>query len=414
MNPSAMLDLAVIGGGAAGFFAALQYAEMAPTKTVAIFELGGQFLRKVKISGGGRCNVTHACFDPRELAGNYPRGGRELRAAFHQWQPADTVAWFERCGVMLKTEADGRMFPASDSSESIIGCFIERARACRIPMRANHPLCGIQPLAGGGFELRFSNQADPVRARAVCLAAGSLQASALGPVLERLALTLEAPVPSLFAFNVNDERLSGLAGVAHPMVAIRLDGSRAAQHGPLLITHRGLSGPAILRLSAWEARTMANANYHFFFTIDWLPEMSPEVLKVHFAEIRQHQGAKLVRNTPIAPLPRRLWERIVACANIPDATIWGQLAKSSTRELMDLLKSTRFEATGKTTHKDEFVTCGGIARPTIDFRTMQSRTTPGLFFAGECIDIDGLTGGFNFQAAWTTAHIAARAIAAAG
>ena len=408
---SGQLDLAVIGGGASGIFTALQYAELAPGKRVAVFERGAHFLQKVKISGGGRCNVTHACFDPRELAGHYPRGARELRAAFHQWQPADTVAWFKERGVMLKTEADGRMFPVSDRSESIIECFLERARACRIPLLPKHPLSGIEPLAGGGFALRFTGLTEPVRARAVCLAVGSLQGSPLLPVLQHLAQPIEPPVPSLFAFNVTDPRLSGLAGVAHPMAEIRIAGARSAQRGPVLITHRGLSGPATLRLSAWEACAMAAAHYQFPLAIDWLPDLNAEALKARFAEIRQHQGAKLVRNTPIAPIPRRLWERIVACSDIADAATWGQLAKPAAQKLLEGLRSARFEVTGKTTHKDEFVTCGGIARTAIDFRTMQSRVTPGLYFTGECIDIDGLTGGFNFQAAWTTAYLAARAVA---
>ena len=411
VDPSAWLDLAVIGGGAAGFFAALQYAEMAPDKSVAIFERGTRLLRKVRISGGGRCNVTHACDDPQAMAENYPRGSRELRAAFHHWQTADTVAWFKHCGVMLKTEADGRMFPISDRSESIIDCFLERASACRIPLLPKHPLVGIEALAGGGFALCFANLTEKIRARAVCLAVGSLQDSPLLKPLEMLNQMIEPPVPSLFAFNVNDRRLSGLAGVAHPRVAIRVAGARCARHGPLLITHRGLSGPAVLRLSAWEARAMAAAHYHFPLLIDWLPELNLEILKARFAEIRRQQGAKLVRNTPLPPIPRRLWERLVAGAEIADSTTWGQLSKTATRVLLDSLKFARFDATGKTAHKDEFVTCGGIARPTIDFRTMQSRVTPGLYFAGECIDIDGLTGGFNFQAAWTTAHIAAAALA---
>jgi len=410
-NPSAPLDLAVIGGGAAGFFAALQYAEMAPDKSVAIFEKGAHYLQKVKISGGGRCNVTHACDDPRALARNYPRGARELEGAFRHWQPADTEAWFKRCGVLLKTEADGRMFPISDRSESIIECFLERARACRIPLWPRHPLCGIEALAGGGFALRFENLADPIRARAVCLAVGSLQGSALLKPLQMLDQALEPLVPSLFAFNVSDRHLSGLSGVAHPLVAIRLVGAQTAQRGPMLITHRGLSGPAILRLSAWEARAMAAANYHVPVVVDWLPELTPQVLQARCAGIRQQHGAKLVRNTPIAPIPRRLWERLVACCEIQDAVTWSQMSKPATRALLDALKSTRFEVTGKTTHKDEFVTCGGIARQAIDFSTMQSRVTPGLYFAGECIDIDGLTGGFNFQAAWTTAFLAARGIA---
>ena len=384
---------------------------MAPDKRVAIFEKSTHFLQKVRISGGGRCNVTHACFDPRDLAKNYPRGSRELQAAFHRWQPADTVAWFERFGVTLKAEADGRMFPVTDNSATVIDCFLSRARESGIPLYQQHPLIGIERLRDGGFLLRFEKRDEPVTARAVCIATGSLKASPLLEQLRKLDLAIEPLVPSLFAFNVTDRRISGLAGVSHPKVSIRLEGSHSAREGPLLITHRGFSGPAVLRLSAWEARGLAAANHHFPFIIDWLPDLDPEALKSRFAEIRKDQGAKLVRNTPISPVSRRHWERIVSCCEIADTMTWGHLSKAATRVLLDALKSARFEAQGKTTNKDEFVTAGGIDRRSIDFRTMESRTVPGLYFTGECIDIDGITGGFNFQAAWTTADIAATAIA---
>ncbi len=406
------LDLAVIGGGAAGFFTALQFAEMAPKKSVAIFEKSAHFLQKVRVSGGGRCNVTHACFDPGELAQNYPRGSRELRAAFHKWQPSDTVEWFARFGVTLKTEPDGRMFPVSDSSDSIIQCFLDRARECHIPLLQKHSLAGIERLANGNFSLKFDHLTGAIETRSVCIATGSLKGSPLLDHLKKLEQTVVPLVPSLFAFNVSDTRISDLAGISHPHVSVRLGSSNVARHGPLLITHRGFSGPAVLRLSAWEAPALAAANHHFPFVIDWLPELEMEVLKTRCAEIRQMQGAKLVRNTPISPIPRRLWERIVGCCEIEDSMTWSQLSKTATRLLIDRLKSSRFEADGKTTNKDEFVTCGGIDRHSINFKTMESRVIPGLFFAGECIDIDGITGGFNFQAAWTTAHIAATAIAA--
>jgi predicted Rossmann fold flavoprotein len=408
------LDLAVIGGGAAGFFTALRYAEMTAGKRIAIFEKGGDVLQKVRISGGGRCNVTHACFDPGELAKHYPRGSKELLAAFHRWQPSDTVEWFRRQGVTLKVEPDGRMFPDTDSSETIVGCFLDRARDLGIPVHRKRGLLGIEPREGGGFLLRFESGTDPVAARVVCLATGSLKGSPLLESLRRLEQKIVPLVPSLFAFNVTDPRVADLAGVSHPRVAVRLEGSKAWQHGPLLITHRGVSGPAILRLSAWEARAMAELGHHFPFFIDWLPELSPDALCERFAGNRRTQGAKRVRNTPIPPISRRLWERIVACAGIDDQAVWGQLAKPETRRLSDALKSARFEATGKTTNKDEFVTAGGIERKTVDFRRMESRVTPGLYFAGECLDLDGITGGFNFQAAWTTAHIAATAMAGAG
>lgn len=412
LNTSAsILDLAVIGGGASGFFTALQFAEMAPQRRVAIFEKGSHFLQKVKISGGGRCNVTHACFDPRALAKHYPRGERELMAAFHRWQPTDTVEWFARFGVELKTEADGRMFPTTDSSDTVIDCFLRRAHECQIPLLKHHGLTGIQRCDDGTFSLQFDHATEPVIARAVCFATGSLKASPLLEQLKLLEQPMESLVPSLFAFNVSDPRIEGLSGLAHPRAGIRREGSNAAQIGPILITHRGFSGPAVLRLSAWEARVLAETQHQFSFVIDWLPDMDSSALKECFAEIRREQSAKLIRNTPISPIPRRLWERIVSCSGIDDAMTWSHLSKSATNDLHNAIKSARFQASGKTTNKDEFVTAGGILRRSIDFRTMESRVVPGLYFVGECIDIDGITGGFNFQAAWTTAHIAATALA---
>lgn len=378
---------------------------------MAIFEKSAHFLQKVRISGGGRCNVTHACFDPRELSKNYPRGSRELLAAFHRWQPSDTVEWFARFGVTLKTEEDGRMFPITDCSDTVIDCFLQRAHECQIPLFQNHALTGIERLADGNFSLQFANASAPVIARAVCFATGSLKESPLLSQLKRLEQPTESLVPSLFAFNVSDPRIEGLSGLSHPRVSIRRESSNATQVGPILITHRGFSGPAVLRLSAWEARNLAETNHRFEFVIGWLPELDFEALKERFAEIRREQSAKLIRNTPIAPIPRRLWERIVACCHIDDATTWSHLSKAATNDLIHALKSARFQASGKTTNKDEFVTAGGILRSSIDFRTMESKVIPRLYFVGECIDIDGITGGFNFQAAWTTAHIAANAIA---
>jgi predicted Rossmann fold flavoprotein len=324
------------------------------------------------------------------------------------------VDWFARHGVTLKTEPDGRMFPVTDSSETVIDCFLDSASKSGIPLLKNQSLIGVMRLDNGGFSLQFENQETPVLARAVCFATGSLKASPLLTQLKKLEQPIEPLVPSLFAFNVTDPRISELAGLAHSKVAIRRDGQGTAQSGPLLITHRGFSGPAVLRLSAWEARALAETNHHFPFLIDWLPELDMAALRERFAEIRRTQSAKLIRNTPIAPIPRRLWERIVTSCAIPDETTWSHLSKSATTDLANALKSARFEAAGKTTNKDEFVTAGGIGRRSIDFRTMESRVTPGLYFVGECIDIDGITGGFNFQAAWTTAHIAATALAERG
>ncbi|MDX1680812.1 MAG: NAD(P)/FAD-dependent oxidoreductase [Akkermansiaceae bacterium] len=410
MSPAdAPLDLAVIGGGASGFFTALRFGELAPGKRVEIFEQGKQFLQKVKISGGGRCNVTHACFEPRDLATHYPRGERELMAAFHKWQPGDTIDWFAKLGVELKTEEDGRMFPVTDSSATIIDCFLDQAKELGVALHTEHGLERIEAGADG-FTLHFKNQSS-ITARRVCIATGSLKSSPLLKQLEALALPIEPLAPSLFAFNLKEPDLLELAGVSHPLVGIRVQGDKQGQSGPLLITHRGVSGPAVLRLSAWEARRLADAHHHFDFLIDWLPELSHEQLREDFESKRQEQGAKRVKNTPIAPIPRRLWELLCQRSGIGTEQTWGQLPKSASQKLLDKLKQSHHQAVGKTTNKDEFVTCGGISRKAIDFRTMESRSIPGLHFTGECIDLDGITGGFNFQAAWTTAHLAAKAIA---
>ena len=406
------LDFAVIGGGAAGFFAALRFAELRPGAAVAIFEKGARFLQKVAISGGGRCNVTHACFDPSALSAHYPRGNRELRGAFHRWQPADTVEWFERRGVRLKAEADGRMFPITDSSATVIDCFLAEAEKSGVVLQQNHPLRGISAGdADGVFDLDFGPERPRVRARAVCLAVGSLKGSPLADALGAMGLPLVPLVPSLFAFNVTDPRIAGLAGVSHPDAAVRRADGGTPRRGPLLITHRGFSGPAILRLSAWEARELARVNHHFAFCIDWLPEQSPDLVRQWIGENRGRHGASRVRNRRPPQLARRLWESLVDGCGIDAATTWAQLPKPAALALADALKNSRFQAAGKTTNKDEFVTCGGLDRTAVDFRTMASRTVPWLYFAGEVLDVDGVTGGFNFQAAWTTGHLAATAAA---
>ncbi len=406
-----VVDLAVIGGGAAGFFAALRLSELRPGQQVAIFEKGTRFLQKVAVSGGGRCNVTHACFDPAALAAKYPRGGRELRGAFHRWQPEDTVAWFEGRGVRLKAEPDGRMFPVTDSSDTVIQCFLQAASEARIALHRGHALRALERDAAGMFALDFGADRPRVRARAVCVTTGSLKGSPLAEVLRGLGLPIVPLVPSLFAFNVTDPRIAGLAGVAHPDVVVRRTGGGAPRRGPVLITHRGFSGPAILQLSAWEARELAAVDHAFSFTIDWQPELSADDIRGWILDHRSRHGAVRVRNRRPAPLPKRLWESLATSCGIEGDTTWAQLGKPAARALVEALKASRFEVRGKTTNKDEFVTCGGVDRTAIDFRTMRARDLPGLYFAGEVVDIDGVTGGFNFQAAWTTAHIAATAVA---
>lgn len=416
-NSSPKPAIAVIGGGAAGYFAAITAAEAKPSATVTLFEQGKRTLQKVKISGGGRCNVTHHCFDPRELATRYPRGARELRAAFHRWQPQDTVDWFARRGVPLKVEPDGRMFPTTDDSQTIIDCFQSAAEAAGVGLRK---ACGLKAFTKSGerFTLLFTDDTQ-LAADRLLIAVGSLKASPLARAIEAHGHTIAPLAPSLFAFNLADKRTHGLAGLAVQNATISLaapelaqasgQGQPQPQSGPILITHRGLSGPAILRLSAWQARALQAVNYHFTIEINWLGDVFANQLREQFNHLRK--GKTQVKTKVFESIPRRLWERLVEAAGIPDSIKWAQLPKDRETALIQELTAGRYQVQGKTTNKDEFVTAGGIHLKEIDFRTMESRLVPGLHFAGECIDFDGITGGFNFQAAWTSGRIAGLAMA---
>lgn len=399
-----MKRLAIIGGGAAGFFAAITAAETDPTAEIFIFEQSRQCLKKVRISGGGRCNVTHACFDPKELITHYPRGSRELRSAFHRWQPRDTVDWFQQRGVALKREADGRMFPTTDDSQTIVDCLHSALRKGNVRLEKERGLRALNSREDGTFRLTFADGSEGAFDK-VCIAAGSLKDSTLVDILESLGHSIEPLVPSLFAFNLDDPRIRGLAGlsVANGTVRVQPDGAR--QSGPILITHRGLSGPAILRTSAWEARRLEAHNYHFEIEVNWLG-MPEAAAQEAIRELRQSESRKAVKNTPLAGLPRRLWEQLTQAAGIDAAIVWGQLPKRLERALLHECTAGRYNITGKTTNKEEFVTAGGVRLKEVDFRRMESRIHPGLHFAGECLDIDGITGGFNFQAAWATGRIA--------
>lgn len=399
-----MKRLAIIGGGAAGFFAAITAAETDPTAEIFIFEQSRQCLKKVRISGGGRCNVTHACFDPKELITHYPRGSRELRSAFHRWQPRDTVDWFQQRGVALKREADGRMFPTTDDSQTIVDCLHSALRKGNVRLEKERGLRALKSREDGTFRLTFADGSEGAFDK-VCIAAGSLKDSTLVDILESLGHSIEPLVPSLFAFNLDDPRIRGLAGlsVANGTVRVQPDGAR--QSGPILITHRGLSGPAILRTSAWEARRLEAHNYHFEIEVNWLG-MPEAAAQEAIRELRQSESRKAVKNTPLAGLPRRLWEQLTQAAGIDAAIVWGQLPKRLERALLHECTAGRYNITGKTTNKEEFVTAGGVRLKEVDFRRMESRIHHGLHFAGECLDIDGITGGFNFQAAWATGRIA--------
>jgi predicted Rossmann fold flavoprotein len=402
--------IVVIGGGAAGFFAAISAAETDPNAEVTVYEKGPAFLTKVKISGGGRCNVTHACFDPALLAKNYPRGSRELRGAFHRWQPQDTIGWFAERGVVLKTEPDGRMFPVTDNSQTIIDCFLKAARDAGVVLKTGAAVKELHTQPDGTFSLLLGD-GETVRADRVCITSGSLKASPLTTAIESLGHRIEPLVPSLFAFNIPDERLDGLAGLSVQLARVKVLPKSPPQTGPVLITHRGLSGPAILRLSAWEARRFFDQGYAVEISVNWLGVTTPEELRGSFAVLRAESGKSLVKNKAPGGIPRRLWERLLECSAIASETQWSQLPRDREAALIHQLTDCRFQVQGKTTNKDEFVTCGGVRLKEVDFRTMESRIVPGLHFAGECLDIDGITGGFNFQAAWTGGRIAGLAMA---
>ena len=412
----------IVGGGAAGFFAAIAAAENGAR--VVLLEKTGRFLDKVRISGGGRCNVTHACFEPREFATRYPRGDRALLGPFHTFAARDTVAWFEACGVKLKVEADGRMFPVTDSSQTIIDCLLKKAREARVDLRLHAGVESVAKAAEGGFVVRAgpavgtpsSQRAgavpgapEEIRCDCVLLATGGCRAAAAGHLAVSLGHTLAPPVPSLFTFQIPSDWLASLAGVAVE-AEVSVPSARLRERGPVLVTHWGLSGPAVLRMSAWGARVLHDLNYQFPLLVNWLPDLNAERLVQEFQARRGSVGAKLVVNVPVSPLTARLWEQLVTAAGIDRETRWSMLTRAQSQGLAQQLLRTEFTVTGKSLNKDEFVTCGGVKLNEVNFKTMESKLCPGLYFAGELLDIDGITGGFNFQAAWTTGFIAGKAM----
>jgi predicted Rossmann fold flavoprotein len=401
--------IVVVGGGAAGFFGAIAAAESAPHARVVILEKGPRTLSKVRISGGGRCNVTHSCFEARELSRRYPRGGRALIGPFSRFGPADTVAWFESRGVRLKTEADGRMFPTTDSSQTIIDCLTTAAEKSGVRILNNTGLTMIQRREGGGFLLDLSN-GERIDCDRLLWAGGGCRPEGHPAVL--LGHSLMSPVPSLFTFHIDTPWLSELPGISVASAQVSVPGTHLKECGPLLVTHTGLSGPAVLRLSAWGARELYDLHYEFPLRINWLPETNRDSLIEALQACRETSGGQTILRTRWNPLPARLWESLVLQSGIARDTKWARLSRTEALKLASLLTSTELPVRGKSTNKEEFVTCGGIPLPEVDFKTMGSRIVPGLHFAGEALDIDGITGGFNFQAAWTTGWIAGHAMAA--
>ncbi|MCH6258472.1 NAD(P)/FAD-dependent oxidoreductase [Puniceicoccaceae bacterium K14] len=396
--------VAVIGGGAAGFFSAITCAEAYPDAQVTIFEKSPKVLSKVRISGGGRCNVTHSCFDPKELATKYPRGSRELRGAFHKWQPLDTINWFQEKGVELKTEEDGRMFPTTDDSQTIIHCLLSSAQKCGIIVRTKTSVKTANRTNRNGFSITDSNNEEYDVTHLIIATGGT--ASPQKSIAVQLGHTLTQLAPSLFTFNIKDPLIDGLAGLSVSSAQTLFPPTKLKQSGPMLITHWGLSGPAILKLSAWGARDFADRDYAFSFNVNWLGgEMSFERVKELMIQTKKLSSKKLTTTLSPFDLPKRFWLRLLDICSIPSKQ-WAQVSNTEINAIANKITRSEFRTDGKSVNKDEFVTCGGVSLKEINFKTMQSKLIPNLYFAGEALDIDGITGGFNFQAAWTTGRIA--------
>jgi predicted Rossmann fold flavoprotein len=397
-------DILIVGGGAAGFFTAINIVEKNPKTKVAILERGSEVLGKVRVSGGGRCNVTHACFEPNELVKFYPRGEKELRGPFHQFCSGDTIEWFEKHGVELKIEDDGRMFPVSNSSQTIIDCFLKATQKLGISVLTGQ---SVQSIFKKDNFWKVETQNENYIAEKLVLATGSNPK--IWEMLQQQGHAIVSPVPSLFTFNIKDPRIKELPGVA-AQVTVKVKDTKLVSTGPLLITHWGMSGPAILKLSAWGARTLFDKNYQFTIFVNWLNDVETEDAEKLLKTLKQEHAKKAVSKKSPFDFPNRLWESLVLASNIEAETKWADLSKVQIQNLVNQLTNGTFQVNGKSTFKEEFVTAGGIDLKEINFKTMESKLHENLYFAGEIVNIDAITGGFNFQNAWTSGFIVANAI----
>lgn len=404
-------SLAVVGGGAAGFFGAIAAAEAEPRLRVKILEAGQRPLTKVRISGGGRCNVTHNCFDPRQLVEFYPRGRRELLGLFHRFQPKDTLEWFLQRGVDLHAEADGRIFPCSNRSETIVNCLMESASKAGIELLKGRFVQSIER-HDKGFILHFRKGGE-LYTDALLWATGSLPTSY--ELIANLGHRIVEPVPSLFTFEINDPLLEGMAGqsIAKVQIKLKVGTSQFVQQGPMLITHWGLSGPAVLKLSAFAARELYEAKYQAKLLVNLLNGLDQGEVEKRLHEIKAQNAAKVLNSFSPFDMSKRLWKRFIECSMLDPDSTWERLGNKQLRTMAQLLSAYPLRVIGKGVFKEEFVSCGGVDLKEVDFRTMESRKCPGLYFAGEVLNVDGVTGGFNFQNAWSTSWVAGRAIASA-
>ena len=395
-------DIIIVGGGAAGFFTAINIVEKNPSLKVGILERGKNVLEKVRISGGGRCNVTHAVYEPKELSKNYPRGSKELLGPFHNFCTGDTIEWFENHGVALKTEADGRMFPESNSSQTIIDCFLNCTQKLGISVLTSQV---VQSVFKQDDYWKIETQSEQYLCESLILATGSNPK--IWETLQQFGHTVENPVPSLFTFNINDSRIKNLPGVS-AVISTKIKDTKLETSGPLLITHWGMSGPAILKLSAWGARILQEKNYQFALYVNWLNDIDAEQCSIYLKEIKLENAKKSVSKKSPFELTNRLWESLVLASGIEAETKWSDLSKIQLQNLTKQLTNCIFSVNGKSTFKEEFVTAGGIDLKEINFKTMESKLHKKLFFAGEIINVDAVTGGFNFQNAWTTGFLVSK------
>ena len=397
-------DILIIGGGAAGFFTAITIAENNPKLKIALLERGKSVLEKVRISGGGRCNVTHACFVPNDLVKYYPRGEKELRGPFHQFCSGDTIEWFEKHGVELKIEDDGRMFPTSDSSQTIIDCFLNAVSKLKIDVLTGQ---SVQSLFKGDGYWKVETHHETFSCQKLIMTTGSNPK--VWEMLAELGHTIVEPVPSLFTFNIKDTRIKDLMGVS-AFAKVKVKGSKLEAAGPLLITHWGMSGPGILRLSAWGARELFDKKYQFLIQVNWLNDVTFEEAMDTLKNLKQEHAKKAVSKKSPFEFANRLWESLAAASGIAEEIKWADLSKQQLHNLANQLTNGEFQVNGKSTFKEEFVTAGGIDLKEINFKTMESKLFPNLYFAGEIMNVDAITGGFNFQNAWTSGFIVAKAI----
>lgn len=403
-----LFDLIVIGGGAAGFFGAIAAAEKKAGLRILILEKTTKLLSKVKVSGGGRCNVTHHCLDPLKLSRHYPRGQKELKQLFRTFQAVDMISWFADNDVKLKVEEDGRMFPVTDDSQTIIDCFIAKANQLNIEVRVNTGVERVD-LIKEGFQIQCSNE-ETFYSKKILVATGGHSQMRGYEWIAALGHTIKPLIPSLFTFNDSQKTFNDLMGVAVPNAFIKIAGTKFSETGPLLITHWGLSGPAVIKLSAWAAEYLFQVNYTFTVLVSWIGEVGEDELRSTLTGYKQESGKQKVVGNPLFGLPQRLWQRLCALAEIEESKIWAELPLKNINKLIEFLIRCPFYIKGKTTFKEEFVTCGGVDLTEVHLESMESKKVRNLFFAGEVLNIDGETGGFNFQSAWTTAWVAARQI----